>query len=63
MKNDITIEESSKLKSILAKYPGESTMEIICKNSGLKARILIEDFRINNCDELKKEIEKINCFS
>ena len=63
MKNDITIEESSKLKSILEKFPGESTMEIIFKNNGLKARISIEDFRINNCDELKKEIEKINCFS
>ena len=63
LKNDITIEESSKLKSILEKFPGESTMEIIFKNNGLKARISIEDFRVNNCDELKREIEKINCFS
>ncbi|MEL0080979.1 MAG: DNA polymerase III subunit alpha [bacterium] len=63
LKNDITIEESSKLKSILEKFPGESTMEIIFRNNGLKARISIEDFRVNNCDELKREIEKINCFS
>jgi DNA polymerase III alpha subunit len=63
LKNDITIEESSKLKSILEKYPGESTIEIIFKNNGLKAKISIEDFKINNCDELKREIEGINCFS
>ena len=36
LKNDITIEESSKLKSILEKFPGESTMEIIFRNNGLK---------------------------
>ena len=63
LKDDITIEESSKLKSILEKYPGESTIEIIFKNNGLKAKISIEDFKINNCDELKKEIKGINCFS
>ena len=34
--------------------------EINLSSSGLKARIGIEDYKVENCDKLKEEIQEFN---
>ncbi len=57
---EISDNETVKLKKLFEKYPGESNIEILLSNNGLKARIGIEDLKVHNCDELKKEISEFN---
>ena len=57
---NITLNESKKLKKLFEKYPGDSIVEINLSNSGLKARIGIEDYKVENCDKLKEEIQEFN---
>ena len=57
---NITLNESKKLKELFEKYPGDSIVEINLSNSGLKARIGIEDYKVENCDKLKEEIQEFN---
>ena len=57
---EISDNETVKLKKLFEKYPGESNIEIFLSNNGLKARIRIEDLKVHNCDELKKEISEFN---
>jgi len=57
---EISDNETVKLKKLFEKYPGESNIEIFLSNNGLKARIGIEDLKVHNCDELKKEISEFN---
>ena len=56
----ITLQESRKLKEIFKRYPGDSIVEINLSSSGLKARIGLEDCKVENCDKLKEEIQGFN---
>jgi len=58
IKNDISIEQVSNLKNIFNKYPGKSPIEIMFRNNGLKAKISIDNFNVDNCKELHDEISK-----
>ena len=57
---NITLHESKKLKKLFERYPGDSIVEINLSSSGLKARIGIEDYKVENCDKLKEEIQEFN---
>ena len=60
----ITINENlskkqvNNLKNLFHKYPGKSPVEILLKDSGVRARISIDNISVENCKELEEEISK-----
>ena len=60
----ITINENlskkqvNNLKDLFHKYPGKSPVEILLKDSGVRARISIDNISVENCKELEEEISK-----
>ncbi len=57
---DISLDDTMKLKTIFEKFPGNSNVEINLSNNGLKAKISIEGCKVENCDELKEQIQDLN---
>jgi len=57
---DISLDDTMKLKTIFEKFPGNSNVEINLSNNGLKAKISIEGCKVENCDELKEQIQNLN---
>ncbi len=57
---DISLDDTMKLKTIFEKFPGKSNVEINLSNNGLKAKISIEGCKVENCDELKEQIQNLN---
>ena len=58
LKNDISLKQADNLKAIFNKYPGESPIHISFRESGLKATISVNDFKVDNCKELHEEISR-----
>ena len=58
IEKDISIEQVGSLKNIFNKYPGRSPIEIMFRDNGLKAKISIKDFKVDNCKELRDEVSK-----
>ena len=58
IEQDISIEQVGSLKNIFNKYPGRSPIEIMFRDNGLKAKISIKDFKVDNCKELRDEVSK-----
>ncbi len=57
---DISLDDTMKLKTIFEKFPGNSNVEINLSNNGLKTKISIEGYKVENCDELKEQIQNLN---
>tara|TARA_A100001234_G_scaffold221575_1_gene238598 strand:+ start:34881 stop:38294 length:3414 start_codon:yes stop_codon:yes gene_type:complete len=57
---DISLDDTMKLKTIFEKFPGNSNVEINLSNNGLKTKISIEGCKVENCDELKEQIQNLN---
>ena len=58
IEKDISIEQVGSLKNIFNKYPGRSPIEIMFRDNGLKAKISIKDFKVDNCKDLRDEVSK-----
>ena len=58
LKNDISLKQANNLKAIFNKYPGESPIRISFRENGLKATISVNDFKVDNCEELHEEISR-----
>ena len=56
--DELSKEQVNCLRDIFNKYPGESPVEILLQNDGIRAKIAINNLSVENCEELHVEISK-----